>query len=91
MELTYTIKRLSRRRTLTITVERDRRVVVHAPESTSEEKILPRAKKFATDLGVTFDNVRISEYARCSIVSEDWADTVRQIPHFRVPLHCAGL
>jgi predicted metal-dependent hydrolase len=39
MELTYTIKRSSRRRKLTITVERDRSVVVHAPESTSEEKI----------------------------------------------------
>jgi predicted metal-dependent hydrolase len=147
MELTYTIKRSSRRRKLTIIVERDRSVVVHAPASTSEEKIravveskrqwihektghiqkyalphppgkelvngesalylgrqyqiemirdgaeeirfeqrflipaqhsekrrqvlrswyinrakekiLPRAKKFATDLGVTFDNVRI--------------------------------
>lgn len=39
MELTYTIKRSSRRRKLTITVERDRSVVVHAPEATSEEKI----------------------------------------------------
>jgi len=29
MELTYTIKRSSRRRKLTITVERDRSVVVH--------------------------------------------------------------
>jgi len=39
MELVYTIKRSSRRRKLTITVERDRSVVVHAPESTSEETI----------------------------------------------------
>jgi len=39
MELAYTIQRSSRRRKLTITVERDRNVVVHAPEGTSEEKI----------------------------------------------------
>ncbi|MBM9514956.1 M48 family metallopeptidase [Desulfogranum marinum] len=39
MELVYTIKRSPRRKQLTITVERDRTVVVHAPESTSEEKI----------------------------------------------------
>ncbi|APG23915.1 M48 family metallopeptidase [Syntrophotalea acetylenica] len=39
MELVYTIKRSPNRKKLTITVERDRSVVVHAPESTSEEKI----------------------------------------------------
>jgi predicted metal-dependent hydrolase len=39
MELSYTIKRSPRRKKLTITVERDRRVVVHAPDKTSEEKI----------------------------------------------------
>lgn len=39
MDLEYTIVRSSKRRKLTITVERDRSVVVHAPESTSEEKI----------------------------------------------------
>jgi len=39
MELTYTIKRSPKRKQLTISVERDRSVVVHAPESTSEEKI----------------------------------------------------
>lgn len=39
MELVYTIKRSPKRKKLTITVERDRSVVVHAPESTSEEKI----------------------------------------------------
>jgi len=39
MELDYTIKRSSKRKTLTITVERDRRVIVLAPEGTSEEKI----------------------------------------------------
>jgi predicted metal-dependent hydrolase len=39
MELFYTIKRSPRRKKLTITVERDRRVVVHAPAKTSEEKI----------------------------------------------------
>jgi len=39
MELDYTIKRSARRKHLTITVERDRSVVVHVPESTSEEKI----------------------------------------------------
>ena len=39
MDLTYTIKRSAKRQKLTITVERDRNVVVHAPEGTSEEKI----------------------------------------------------
>ena len=39
MELAYTIKRSSKRRKLTITVERDRSVVVHAPARTSDEKI----------------------------------------------------
>ena len=39
MELAYTIQRSAKRRKLTITVERDRSVVVHAPEGMSEEKI----------------------------------------------------
>ena len=39
MDLNYTVVRSPRRRKLTITVERDRTVVVHAPEATSEEKI----------------------------------------------------
>ncbi len=39
MDLEYTIVRSAKRRKLTITVERDRRVVVHAPVSTTEEKI----------------------------------------------------
>ena len=39
MDLAYTIKRSDKRRKLTISVERDRRVVVHAPESMSDEKI----------------------------------------------------
>lgn len=39
MELDYIIKRSPWRRKLTITVERDRSVVVHAPASTPEEKI----------------------------------------------------
>ncbi len=39
MDITYTIKRSPRRKKLTITVERDRSVIVNAPESTSEEKI----------------------------------------------------
>ncbi len=39
MDLKYTIVRSSRRRKLTITVERDRAVVVHAPSATPEEKI----------------------------------------------------
>jgi len=39
METTYTIKRSPKRKKLTITVERDRSVVVHAPDSTSEETI----------------------------------------------------
>lgn len=39
MNLSYTIKRSARRRRLSITVERDRSVVVYAPESMSDEKI----------------------------------------------------
>ncbi len=39
MDLEYTIIRSAKRRKLTITVERDRRVVVHAPVNTSEETI----------------------------------------------------
>jgi len=39
MELAYEIRRSSKRRKLTITVERDRRVVVHAPMTTTEAKI----------------------------------------------------
>ncbi|MPM07638.1 hypothetical protein SDC9_53945 [bioreactor metagenome] len=39
MELDYIVKRSPNRKRLTITVERDCSVVVHAPESTSEEKI----------------------------------------------------
>ena len=39
MELAYTIKRSGKRRKLTITVERDRSVVVHAPEGASDEAI----------------------------------------------------
>jgi predicted metal-dependent hydrolase len=39
MDLTYTIQRSAKRRKLTITVERDRSVVVHAPVGISDEKI----------------------------------------------------
>jgi hypothetical protein len=39
MDLAYKIKRSPKRRKLTITVERDRSVVVHAPENVSDEKI----------------------------------------------------
>ena len=39
MELTYTLKRSEKRRKLTITVERDRIVVVHAPSDASDETI----------------------------------------------------
>ncbi|MBW2635376.1 MAG: DUF45 domain-containing protein, partial [Deltaproteobacteria bacterium] len=39
MNFDYTIVRSPNRRKLTITVERDRSVVVHAPASTSEKKI----------------------------------------------------
>lgn len=39
MDLEYTIVRSPKRRKLTITVERDRGVVVHAPAATAEEKI----------------------------------------------------
>ncbi|MCZ8517562.1 SprT family zinc-dependent metalloprotease [Paenibacillus filicis] len=39
MDFTYIIQRSAKRRKLTITVERDRSIVVHAPEGTSDEKI----------------------------------------------------
>lgn len=39
MELAYTIKRSKKRRKLTITVERDRSVVIHAPAGTEDETI----------------------------------------------------
>ena len=39
MELAYTVKRSGKRRKLTITVERDRTVVVHAPANASDEVI----------------------------------------------------
>lgn len=39
MDLKYQIIRSSRRKKLTITVERDRSIVVHAPESASDEAI----------------------------------------------------
>ena len=39
MELVYTILRSAKRQKLTITIERDRSVIVHAPEAVSEEKI----------------------------------------------------
>lgn len=39
MELTYTIQRSPRRKTLSITVERDRSVIVHAPSNLCNEKI----------------------------------------------------
>lgn len=39
MQLDYTVKRSAKRRKLTITVERDRSVVVHAPTSVSDERI----------------------------------------------------
>lgn len=39
MDTVYKIKRSSRRRKLTITVERDRSVIVHAPETTPVETI----------------------------------------------------
>ena len=39
MKLVYSIQKSAKRRKLTITVERDRRVVVHAPEGISEETI----------------------------------------------------
>ena len=39
MELEYTIVRSARRRKLTITVERDRAIIIHAPVETSDEEV----------------------------------------------------
>jgi len=39
MQLSYSVRRSTRRKTLTITVERDRHVVVHAPSNTSDDVI----------------------------------------------------
>jgi predicted metal-dependent hydrolase len=38
-ELKYQVVRSPRRKTLTITVERDRRIIVHAPTETSEQEV----------------------------------------------------
>ena len=47
MDTAYIIKRSPKRKKLTITVERDRSVVVHAPESTPEETIQARISVLA--------------------------------------------
>jgi predicted metal-dependent hydrolase len=39
MDLSYEIRRSAKRRKLTITVERDRTIVVHAPETMSDDKV----------------------------------------------------
>ena len=39
MDISYSVKRSSRRKKVTITIERDRRVVVHAPNHASDEVI----------------------------------------------------
>jgi predicted metal-dependent hydrolase len=39
MELEYKIVRSPKRKTLTITVERDRAIIIHVPENTSEETV----------------------------------------------------
>jgi predicted metal-dependent hydrolase len=39
MELDYQIVRSPKRKTLTISVERDRSIIIHAPEGTSEEEV----------------------------------------------------
>ena len=39
MKLSFSVRRSTKRKTLTITVERDRSVVVHAPSNTSDEVI----------------------------------------------------
>ena len=39
MQLAYSVKRSAKRKQFTITVERDRRVIVHAPNSASDETI----------------------------------------------------
>lgn len=39
MQLTYSVRRSTKRKTLTITVERDRSIVVHAPAKASDEAI----------------------------------------------------
>ena len=40
MDITYSVKRSSKRTKVTITIERDRRVVVHAPSHASDEAIV---------------------------------------------------
>ena len=40
MDITYSVKRSSRRTKVTITIERDRRVAVHAPNHASDEAIV---------------------------------------------------
>ena len=40
MDITYSVKRSSKRTKITITIERDRKVVVHAPNHASDEAIV---------------------------------------------------
>jgi hypothetical protein len=42
MELKYKIVRSSKRRKMTITVERDRSIIVHAPDGVSDEVVNTR-------------------------------------------------
>ncbi len=39
MDFSYTVQRSPKRKNLTITVERDRSIVVHAPQDLPDEKI----------------------------------------------------
>jgi len=39
LDIDYTVKRSAKRKRLTITVERDRSIVVHAPEATTDDRI----------------------------------------------------
>ena len=40
MDITYSVKRSAKRTKVTITIERDRKVVVHAPNHASDEAIV---------------------------------------------------
>ena len=48
MDITYSVKRSSKRTKVTITIERDRKVVVHAPNHASDEAIarIVEAKRY---------------------------------------------
>ena len=66
MEMVYTVKRSAKRKKLTITVERDRSVIIHAPVRTSEAAI---RKAVASKRGWIYEKIHHQKKYRASGVS----------------------